>query len=400
MAGPRHPVSVSGAALVQTERLQTFAFSVHWSDESEAFVRRSWDEFRRLHKTLKEIFPVEAGLLRRSDRILPKLPDASALVHRGRTGRGLARLRLLETYSRALLAAGERVSRSPVLTGFFAPQPTDLEPALPPGRCLTPPHHTTDSAGRSIWRMGEARWRESQSRRPHPPSALASRVILPTLEEPLPGPTGSLAIHSLEAQSLRCLQPFSTQDVWGQPFYAGAQEALGVLLRHPSGWWLVVNEDQQTAWFPSPYLEEGAPGPGRDGDRRLGSHRPQFCASRAYESSQADELSVPVGARVHVLETSDRGWWLCRFQGRTGLLPAVILQPDGLGTLLSGPRLHPGADGGEDREGEARNAPKSPQAQALPPPVPAHPPLSAIRSRCCTITRKALGQDPGCQGPP
>ncbi|XP_013843270.1 NADPH oxidase organizer 1 isoform X3 [Sus scrofa] len=322
MAGPRHPVSVSGAALVQTERLQTFAFSVHWSDESEAFVRRSWDEFRRLHKTLKEIFPVEAGLLRRSDRILPKLPDASALVHRGRTGRGLARLRLLETYSRALLAAGERVSRSPVLTGFFAPQPTDLEPALPPG----------------------------------------SRVILPTLEEPLPGPTGSLAIHSLEAQSLRCLQPFSTQDVWGQPFYAGAQEALGVLLRHPSG--------------------------------------PQFCASRAYESSQADELSVPVGARVHVLETSDRGWWLCRFQGRTGLLPAVILQPDGLGTLLSGPRLHPGADGGEDREGEARSAPKSPQAQALPPPVPAHPPLSAIRSRCCTITRKALGQDPGCQGPP
>lgn len=124
------------------------------------------------------------------------------------------------------------MSRSPVLTGFFAPQPTDLEPALPPG----------------------------------------SRVILPTLEEPLPGPTGSLAIHSLEAQSLRCLQPFSTQDVWGQPFYAGAQEALGVLLRHPSGWWLVVNEDQQTAWFPSPYLEEGAPGPGRDGDRRLGSH--------------------------------------------------------------------------------------------------------------------------------
>lgn len=89
-----------------------------------------------------------------------------------------------------------------------------------------------------------------------------------------------------------------------------------------------------------------------------------------------------------------------RFQGRTGLLPAVILQPDGLGTLLSGPRLHPGADGGEDREGEARSAPKSPQAQALPPPVPAHPPLSAIRSRCCTITRKALGQDPGCQGPP
>lgn len=28
-----------------------------------------------------------------------------------------------------------------------------------------------------------------------------------------------------------------------------------------TGWWLVANEDQQTAWFPAPYLEEAAPGP-------------------------------------------------------------------------------------------------------------------------------------------
>lgn len=38
----------------------------------------------------------------------------------------------------------------------------------------------------------------------------------------------------------------------------------------------------------------------------------QFCVSRAYEGSQVDELSVPAGARVQVLEMSDRGWWLCR----------------------------------------------------------------------------------------
>ncbi|XP_031303576.2 NADPH oxidase organizer 1 [Camelus dromedarius] len=359
MAGPRHPVFVSGAALVQTEKLQTFAFSVHWSDDSDTFARRSWDQFRKLHKTLKETFPVEAGLLQRSDRILPKLPDASLLAHWGRTGRGLVRLRLLETYLRALLVAGERLSRSPVLTGFFAPQPLDLEPALPPG----------------------------------------SLVILPAREEPLPGPRDSPASCSLGAPSLRCLQPFSTQDAWGQPFQARAQEALNVLLRHPSGWWLVANEDQQMAWFPAPYLEEVAPGQGRDGGRSLVSSGSQFCASRAFEGSQADELSVPAGAHVCVLETSDRGWWLCRFGGRTGLLPAAILQPDGLGTVLSGPWLHLGADGGEDREGEARNFPKCPQAKTLPPTVPARPPLSAIQSRCCTITRRALRRDPEGQGP-
>lgn len=74
----------------------------------------------------------------RGSHSCPVLPAADApwLVLRGRTGRGLARLQLLEAYLRALLVAGERVSHSPVLTGFFEPQPLDLEPMLPPGRCL------------------------------------------------------------------------------------------------------------------------------------------------------------------------------------------------------------------------------------------------------------------------
>ncbi|KAM8951098.1 LOW QUALITY PROTEIN: NADPH oxidase organizer 1 [Lycaon pictus] len=377
MAGSRHPVSVRAAALVQTGRLQTFAFSVCWSDGSDTFVRRSWAEFKELHKTLKEAFPVEAGLLRRSDRILPKLPgeaaagargtregrgrqqpgdpqiepivptDTSLLVRGGRTGRGLARLRLLDTYTRALLAAAEQLSRSAVLTGFFEPQPVDLEPVLPPG----------------------------------------SLVILPTPEEPHRRPPHSPAICSLEAQSLRCLQPFSTQDTQGWPFHARAQEVIDVLLRHPSGWWLVANEEQQMAWFPAPYLEEAAPD--REGTT-LRSSGSQFCASQAYESSHADELSVPAGARVSVLETSDRGWWLCRFRGRSGLLPAVLLQPEGLGALLSGPGLHCEANSKEDRGGEAQRTPEACQATTRSPSVPARPPLSAIRSRCCSVTRRAL----------
>nr|KAF6366739.1 NADPH oxidase organizer 1 [Pipistrellus kuhlii] len=361
MVGPRHPVSVRATALVQIEELQMFAFSVCWSDDSNTLVRRSWEEFKRLHKILKKTFPVEAGLLRRSDRVLPKLPDASTslLARGGRTGRGLVRLRLLETYARALLEA-ERVSRGPALITFFEPQLQDLEPSLPPG----------------------------------------SLVILPVQEEPPPRPEGSLAIGSLEALSLHCLQPFSTQDTRGQPFHAQAREALDVLLRHPSGWWLVANEDQQTAWFPAPYLEEVALGQGQDGRQPFRNSGSQFCASQAYEGSQADELSVPAGARVRVLETSDRGWWLCRFGGRTGLLPSVLLQPDGLGMLLNGPEFHSGAERGENRAGEAQSSPKSPQVTTLPPTVPARPLLSAIQNRCCTITRRALGRDPRSQGHP
>ncbi|XP_062957145.1 NADPH oxidase organizer 1 [Cynocephalus volans] len=355
MAGCRHPVSVHGSALVQIKRLQTFAFSVHWSDGSDTLVRRTWDEFRQLQKTLKETFPVEAGLLRRSDRVLPKLPDAPLWARGGRTSRGLARLRLLEAHTRALLAAPERVTQSTALISFFAPHPPDLEPALPPG----------------------------------------SLVILPTPEDPLPLAAGSLAIHSLKAQSLRCLQPFHTQDTHGRPFHTRAQESLDVLLRHPSGWWLVENEDQQMAWFPAPYLEV-SPGQGQEGGPSLGSSGPQFCVSCAYEGTRRDELSVPAGACVRVLEMSDRGWWLCRFGGLEGLLPAVLLRPEGLGALLGGPGFH----GGEDRAGETRCSPKPSQATTPPPTVPARPPLSAIQSRCCTITRRALERDPGRQGLP
>lgn len=90
----------------------------------------------------------------------------------------------------------------------------------------------------------------------------------------------------------------------------------------------------------------------------------------------------------------------CRFGGRTGLLPSVVLQPDGLGMLLDGPGLHSGAEGGENRAGEAQSSPESPQVMTLPPTVPARPLLSAIQNRCCTITRRALGRDPRSQGHP
>lgn len=89
-----------------------------------------------------------------------------------------------------------------------------------------------------------------------------------------------------------------------------------------------------------------------------------------------------------------------RFGNRTGLLPSVLLQPDGLGVLLSGPGLHCGAESGEDRVDEAQSCPEPPQATILPPTVPTRLLCSAIQSRCCTITRRALGRDPGGQGSP
>ncbi|ELW67807.1 NADPH oxidase organizer 1 [Tupaia chinensis] len=292
MAEHRHPVSVRAAALVQTQGLQSFAFSVRWSDSSDAFVHRSWDEFRRLQKTLKETFPVEAGLLRRSDRVLPKLP--------GQTSPGSRR-------GGAAVACGGR--------GALGRSPT--------------------------------------------------------------------------AQSLRCLQPFRTQDIQGRPFQAQAQESLDVLLRHPSGWWLVANGDQQTAWFPAPYLE-AAPSQDQEGSPTLGSSGPGFCASRAYEGSRADELTVPAGARVCVLETSDRGWWLCRYGRRAGPLPAVLLRPEGLGAVLSSPGLY----------SVRHRAGDTPYATTSPPTVPAWTPAECHPEPLLYHYLVGTGVEPAPGGPP
>lgn len=82
---------------------------------------------------------------------------------------------------------------------------------------------------------------------------------------------------------------------------------------------------------------------------------------------------------------------------RTGLLPALLLRPDWLGAVLGVSGLHLWADGSA---GEAGRSLESTQATTLTPAVPARPMLSVIQSRCCTITRRALGQDPEGQGPP
>ncbi|OBS80616.1 hypothetical protein A6R68_21174 [Neotoma lepida] len=392
MAGPRHPVSAHAVALVQMERLQTFAFSVLWSDNSDSSVRRSWDEFRQLQKILKKTFPVEAGLLQKSERVLPKLPDAPLLTRRGHTGRGLVRLRLLDTYVQALLATSEHVLRSSALNDFFAPKLLDLEPTLPPGRA-------DEKADLCV---GEERGIPTLPTHFSRAAALPSLVILPTPEEPLSQPASNLAIHSLEAQSMRC-------------------------------WWLVENKDQQIAWFPAPYLEEVAPGQGQDSlttkngpcgkaetkprrevimghqacgcclqpgesssgfqsspgflelspekartpalqfysDPQIPTLGTQFFATQAYEGSRTDELSVPAGARV--------------YNGRVGLFPAVLLQPEGLGSLLGRPGLP-----------DSKREDKVAKDMIALPVVPTRPCMSAIQRRCCTITRKALEQ--GTQG--
>lgn len=79
----------------------------------------------------------------------------------------------------------------------------------------------------------------------------------------------------------------------------------------------------------------------------------------------------------------------CRYKGRTGLLPAVLLKPEGLGSLLGRPGL-PDSSGADEVT----------EDRTIPPVVPTRPCMSAIQSRCCSITRRALEQEQGTRVPP
>lgn len=38
-----------------------------------------------------------------------------------------------------------------------------------------------------------------------------------------------------------------------------------------------------------------------------------YCAVRSYSTKKEDEVSVPIGSVVEVLQKSDDGWWLIRY---------------------------------------------------------------------------------------
>ncbi|KAK5880940.1 hypothetical protein CesoFtcFv8_021797 [Champsocephalus esox] len=102
-------------------------------------------------------------------------------------------------------------------------------------------------------------------------------------------------------------------------------EKLDVLIKDPSGWWLVENDSKGLAWFPAPYLQLLD---GEDEEDSVFQHAGDlYCAVRSYTTKQHDEVSVPIGSAVEVLRKSDDGWWLVRFNGKAGYIPSMNLQP-------------------------------------------------------------------------
>nr|XP_033770666.1 NADPH oxidase organizer 1-like isoform X2 [Geotrypetes seraphini] len=268
-----------------------FMLSVLWSDHNNILIYRTFEEFKKLDRDLRKKFPLEAGFLRKSECIIPKLKDAPAFLRLRKTTQSLLeRLQLLEMYSCKLLCTDTKISQCPNVTQFFMPQTWDLDPSFP-----------EDSI---VIMSSEAGDRTKKAVNTEPLAPVSEPVV---------------------SQRYLCIEAYETKDTKNRPFRVMQDEILEVLLKDTTGWWLVENRDGLLAWFPAPYLkEETSEDLDKPGQPEEGSF---YCVVKGYEARNSDELSVNVGVVLVVLEKSDNGWWLACYNGKAGYIPSMYLKP-------------------------------------------------------------------------
>uniref|UniRef100_A0A671N3L9 Neutrophil cytosolic factor 1-like n=1 Tax=Sinocyclocheilus anshuiensis TaxID=1608454 RepID=A0A671N3L9_9TELE len=101
---------------------------VKWSDQSEKLVYRRYPEIHTFHKTLKEMFPIEAGDIEAKDRIIPTLPAPKWLDNQKTTE---TRQVTLAEYFRSLLNLPPKISRCQLVRDFFKMRSEDETPPAP-----------------------------------------------------------------------------------------------------------------------------------------------------------------------------------------------------------------------------------------------------------------------------
>ncbi|XP_066432744.1 NADPH oxidase organizer 1-like [Eleutherodactylus coqui] len=282
----RHPVNIKAIGLMQHGNQKTYMFGVLWSDYNNVQIYRTFEDFKKFQKELKKKFPLESGILKRRERVLPKLKDVARTL---RKKRFLERLRLLEAYSQALLNLDAGISQCESVVEFFTLQDCDLNPSFPEDSLV---------------------------------------IMLPDKqEEEQVVKSQTLNISApLKSNKYMCMAGYETVDLKNRPFTVEQYQFLDVLIKDTTGWWLVENGDQQLAWFPAPYLCSSKNTEEKDIAHEHLEEGIMFVVIKGHKAQNSDEISVGVGALVEVLKESDSGWWLIRYNGRTGFIPSIYLK--------------------------------------------------------------------------
>ncbi|XP_016316811.1 NADPH oxidase organizer 1b [Sinocyclocheilus anshuiensis] len=300
MSDPRFPVDVRLIGVMKKDKDKKFMTSVLWSDQTELIVYRSFRDFKTLHRQLKKKFPVE-NHFRKEDRVLPRFGAQFMVTSFQLKGldKSVSRLRYLEKYCSNLLQCETTVSHSTEVIQFFLPTEQELRPEYTQNSVMI-----LQSDNINTVRGGPD---------------LANKHL-----------SNGNVTQPFVSKTYRCVAPYETKDTKNRPFKVAVDERLDVLIKDKAGWWLVENEDKRLAWFPAPYLElcdeEEEENEDEDEFDSATFESSLYCATRSYTSKKEDELSLSIGAVVEVLQRSDNGWWLVRYNRKAGYVPSMYLK--------------------------------------------------------------------------
>ncbi|XP_051243671.1 NADPH oxidase organizer 1 [Dicentrarchus labrax] len=292
MEAQRYPLSVRVIGVMHKEKSKMYMTSVLWSDQNDIVVYRTFRDFKKMHRQMKKAFP-SASKLKKSDRVIPRFRDKK-MKRSGRKKKGptksLVRLKFLQKYCDELLTCDPRVCQSADLIQFFQPKAQDLQPEFSKNSIMIMP--SDDELGANAGHGN-----------------------------------GGNVTQPFVTETYRCVATYETKDTKNKPFKVAVDENVDVLIKDKAGWWLVENEDKRMAWFPAPYLEKLDDDDDEEDIDGTPERGMMYTAVKGYNATNDDEITVGMGAVVTVLQKSENGWWLIRYNDKAGYIPTMYLQP-------------------------------------------------------------------------
>ncbi|XP_057343209.1 neutrophil cytosol factor 1 isoform X2 [Manis pentadactyla] len=234
------------------------------------------------YKTLKELFPIEAGDINAVNRIIPHLPAPRWFDGQRATE---SRQGTLTEYCSALMGLPAKISRCPHVLNFFKVRPDDLQ--LP-----------TDS----------------QVKKPE------TYLVSKDGKNSIADITGPIIL-----QTYRAIADYEKTS--GSEMALASGDVVEVVEKNESGWWFCQMKAKR-GWIPASYLEP-LDGPDESEDPEPNYAGEPYVAIKAYTALLEDEVSLQEGETVEVIHKLLDGWWVIRKEDITGYFPSMYLQKSG-----------------------------------------------------------------------
>uniref|UniRef100_A0A672JZX5 Neutrophil cytosolic factor 1-like n=1 Tax=Sinocyclocheilus grahami TaxID=75366 RepID=A0A672JZX5_SINGR len=257
-----------------------YMFLVKWSDQSEKVVYRRYPEIHTFHKTLKEMFPIEAGDIEAKDRIIPTLPAPKWLDNQKTTE---TRQVTLAEYFRSLLNLPPKISHE--------------TPPAPHPCGLVVIHMLLQHM---IYKRNETFIMSTNRARSNTTSEITGPIML---------------------ESYRVIADYSKSSKYELSLKMG--DMVDIVEKSPNGWWFCQCESRR-GWVPASYLEPP------DGAEESEEPEPNYAGelyrtTKGYKAVEVDELTLEAGEMIEVIHKLLDGWWVVRKGEDTGFYPSMFL---------------------------------------------------------------------------